>query len=129
VRAPHVLPAERAQGPPAVQLPVGTTVAGSTINRIVRSGARGRCKTPCGTTKPWRERADLSGPMQSHDLVGVGLKSTYLDGFGATKKYRGAESSFDWSLVREVVDFVRSSPVTPITGVEIVKDGTIQVGS
>jgi hypothetical protein len=36
------------------QLPVGTTVAGSTIKTIVRSGARVRCMTPFATMKPWR---------------------------------------------------------------------------
>jgi len=34
------------------QLPVGTMVAASTIRITVRSGARGRCMTPRGTTKP-----------------------------------------------------------------------------
>jgi len=38
-------------------VPVGTIDAVSTIRMTVRSGARGRCMTPFGTTNPWRGRS------------------------------------------------------------------------
>src|SRR5690242_9256025 len=37
--------------------PVGTIPAFSTISMIVRCGARVRCSTPLGTTKPWPAKA------------------------------------------------------------------------
>jgi hypothetical protein len=74
------------------------------------------------------DRATLAPPSLSHDLAGVGIKTTYVDLFGATRKYRGPESGFDWSQVRSVVDIVRSSPVTYVTGVVVVSNGTMQVG-
>ena len=38
----------------ARQSPVGMIPAFSTMRTTVRSGARVRCRTPWGTTKPWR---------------------------------------------------------------------------
>ena len=74
------------------------------------------------------DRSDLAPPARCHDLAAVGIKTKYVDLAGVVRTYRGPESAFDWSLVRSVIDVVRSSPVTYATGVAVVSNGTVLVG-
>jgi len=75
------------------------------------------------------DRADLAPPARCHDLTAVGIKTTYIDMLGALGTYRGPESDFDWSLVRSVIDVVRSSPVTYEGGVAVVSNGALVVSN
>jgi hypothetical protein len=47
------------------QFPVGMMAAFSTIRTTVRCGARVRCRTPLGTTSPWRGSRVTTRPWRS----------------------------------------------------------------
>src|SRR5262249_38620798 len=56
---------DRTTSPREGQSPVGMIPAFSTIRMTVRCGARVRCITPLGTTKPWRGSSSTVRPSRS----------------------------------------------------------------